>query len=868
MTATERCRSHKQRPTTPFSPHFDPIVTVPRLLGLQGMLQDLKFAVRTLFRSPGFTATAAATLALGIGVTSLMFSVVNAVLLRPLPYRDQDRLMLVFNANTTDPDVNTIRASALDFEDYRARARSFEAMAGHVGTGFTFTGGGTPELVIGQNVTPDFFGVFGVAPLLGRTFTADEFTPGRENVAVLSHRLWKRRFGAQPAIVGSTVTINGRPFTITGVMPAAFEYPGHRYELWTPLPSARATADAPPRNRDAHYLQVVGRLKANVSREQANSEIAAIAGALAAQYPASNRNLTARATPLVDYTVRAVKEPLYMLLGAVGLVVLIACANVTNLLLARATARHREVAIRQALGAARWRLIRQFLAETAVLYTLGAAGAIALASWGASALVALGPPDIPRLGDTSLDGRVLAATAVLSMITALVFGLVPAVQGAAADPSDALRTGGRTVSAGRGRQRFRTVLVVAEVALSVVLLIGAGLALHSLVRLTNVDPGFDADGQLTFSVVLSPRRYADARSMSAAVDRLVEGLAASPGVEQVGVTTHLPLSGQNMENSFSVDGYTPPAPNQVPVAGMRGVAGDYFAALGARLKSGRAFAATDRADSQPVAIVNETFVRMYFKGQDPVGKRVSEGGYPGWRTVVGVIADVKHSGPAARSQPALLATRTRFHDDLVAWRLFRHSRQGPGNRARVGGAAAGSRHRSGHVTERDAVVGGAGLGRRIGAAIPHGAAGNFRRPRRRPCQHRRLRSALVLRYAADARDRHPRGPRRQRRGHPPHGRRTRSDASRNRPGHRTARGDTADALDADAAVRGQTPGRANPGVRHRRPGARGRAGQLSARAEGAAHRADDGAEPRVSGGRPHERCGSTSPTRESRSRPT
>jgi putative ABC transport system permease protein len=614
------------------------------------MLQDLRFAVRTLFRSPGFTATAAVTLALGIGATSLMFSVVNAVLLRPLPYPDQDRLMLVFNVNANAGEADTLRATALDFEDYRARARSFDSMAGHIGTGFTFTGQGEPELVLGQLVTPDFFPVFGVQPALGRAFAPDEFAPGRGAAIVLSHRLWMRRFGGSPSVVGTRVTINGKPYGIAGVMPPSFDYPGRRYDLWAPLSFPR-TADLPPANRTAHYLQIVGRLKPAVSVEQADAEIKTIAGALAAQYADSNLNMSARVTPLQDFTVRDVRTPLYVLLGAVGLVVLIACANVTNLLLARATTRHREVAIRKALGAGRWRLVRQFLAETAVLYAIGAAGALALASWGTSALVFLGPADIPRLADTVLDGRVLAATLLLSLATAIIFGLAPAIQGAAADPADALRADGRGASAGRARQRFRIALVISEVALSVVLLVGAGLALRSLARLTAVDPGFDADGQLTFSVILSPRRYAGAPSMTAAIERLSSQVAAIPGVLEAGATTHLPLSGQNMENGFDVEGLVASAPGEIPVAGMRGVQGDYFAALGARLKSGRVFTGADRTGSEPVAIVNEAFARKYWPGQTPLGRRLRENGGDGWRTVVGVIADVKHSGPAAEARP-------------------------------------------------------------------------------------------------------------------------------------------------------------------------------------------------------------------------
>lgn len=614
------------------------------------MVQDLRFALRTLFRSPGFTFTAVATLALGIGVTTLMFGVVNAVLIRPLPYPDQDRLMLVFNTNTNAPEANTIRATALDFEDYRTRARTFETMAGHIGTGFTFSGSGGPELVIGQMVTPDFFKVLGVAPAAGRTFGPEEFTPGRENVVILSHGLWRRRFGGQPSAIGSTVTINGKAWTIAGVMPPEFQYPSPRYALWVPLPSPR-TPDLPPLNRSAHYVQVVGRLRPGVTHQQATSEITSIASALASEYPDTNANLTARAVSLDEFTVRDVQTPLYVLLGAVGLVVLIACANVTNLLLARATSRHREVAIRQALGAARWRLVRQFFAETAVLYSLGAGGALALASWGMSALVALGPADIPRISEATLDGKVLAATLALSFVTALVFGLAPALQGASGDPADALRAGGRSVSAGRARQRFRVALVVAEVALSVVLLIGAGLTLHSLVRLTSVDHGFDPGGQLTFSAVLSPRRYADAASMTGAADRIIDRLAAIPGVTQAGGTTALPLSGQNIENGFTVEGYVPRSADDDPVAGMRGITGEYFAALGARVTAGRTFTAADRAGSQPVAIVNEGFVRRYLAGRNPIGARVRENGLREWRTIVGVIADLKHAGPAVEARP-------------------------------------------------------------------------------------------------------------------------------------------------------------------------------------------------------------------------
>jgi len=611
-------------------------------------VQDSRFALRTLVRHRGFAGVAIATLALGIGATTLMFSVVNAVLLRPLPYPDPDRLVLLFNVSTSAPESNTIRATALDFDDYRARTRSFAAMAAHVGTGFTFTGGSGPELVLGQMVSPDFFTVLGAPPLLGRVFAADEFSPGRSNVLVLAHRFWQERYGADPSLVGRQVTVNGKPFTVVGVMPAGIEYPGSQYALWTPLPTPR-TPELPPMNRSSHYLQVVGRLKPSVPLAQAATEIRTLASALAVQYPDSNGNLTARITPVEAFAVRDVRAPLEVLLGAVALVVLIACANVTSLLLARATVRHREVAIRQALGAARGRLIRQLLTETLILYAAGAAVGLGLATYGAAVIRAFGPSDVPRLASTSLDWRVLAVTAALSLLTALVFGLMPALQGSAGAAADALRSGTRTI--GGAGQRVRTALVVFEIALAVVLLVGAGLALRSLVRLTHVDQGFDPDGQLTFSVVMPPAKYTTAPSMISTADHLSQRLAALPGVVDAGLTTALPLSGQNLENGFEVDGYVPPKSNDVPVAGMRGIAGRYMQALGIRLKAGRWFTPGDAADSQPVAIVNEAFARRYWPNGDALGGRVREGGSDRWRTVVGVIGDVKHAGPAEQARP-------------------------------------------------------------------------------------------------------------------------------------------------------------------------------------------------------------------------
>ncbi len=616
------------------------------------MFQDLRYAVRTLLRAPAFTTTAALTLALGIGANTVMFSVVDAVLLRPLPLADPDRLMLIATLNTHG-NVGQIRTSALDFADWRSQSTSFDGMAAHGGTGFTFTGSGEPEMVIGQLVTADFFKVLGVNPVAGRTLSPETFTPGHDRAMVISHSFWQRRFAGDRTAIGRTVTANGNPYTIVGVMPPGFEYPSKRYQLWTPLP-VPAIGDSPSIDRSAHYLQVIGRLKPGVPQERAQAEMSTIARGLAAQYPDSDESLDARVIPLAEQAVKGVRTALLVLLGAVGFVMLIACANVTNLLLARATGRQREVAIRAALGAGRVRLIRQFLTETLVLYALGAAGALTLAAWGLELLVSLSAGDIPRLSDASIDARVLGVTLLVSLGTAIVFGLAPAFQATSSDVSDALKAGGRTTGQGDGRQRLRAALVVAELALSVVLLVGAGLAMRSFVRLVEVNPGFRVDDQLTFLVVMPRAQYPEPPQMLAFAQRLIEQIASTPGVQHVGVTTHLPFSGQNMENSFGVEGLQTPPGAEQPVAGMRGVTPDYFTALGVPLKAGRVFTAADQRDSLPVTIVNEGFARRYWPGQSAVGKRLKEGSATSaapWRTVVGVVADIRHSGPAEDARP-------------------------------------------------------------------------------------------------------------------------------------------------------------------------------------------------------------------------
>ncbi len=471
--------------------------------------------------------------------------------------------MVVFNVNTRAPESNTLRASALDFDDYRARAGAFSRMAGHVGTGFTFSGDGDPELVIGQQVTPISSRCSAWLRRSARTFTADEFTPGRDRVVVLAHRLWQRRFGGLPAIVGSRVTLNGRPFTVAGVMPPGFSYPAPRYELWTPLPSPR-TPDMPPIHRSADYLQIVGRLKDGVSPARANVELRAIAASLASEYPDTNDNLSARAVSLPEFSVRDVRTPLYVLLAAVGLVTLIACASVTSLLLARGAARQREVAVRRALGAARWRLVRQFLVETVLLDALGAAGALALASWGM--------PGDRRVRPVrySASGRGVARRPHPHRHGAAVAGGRAGVRDCSSGPRGKRGPGGGAARR-RPRDQQRRAAAVPCRARRRRGRAGGGAAHRRRPGAPQLRPPDLGRSRLRCrrSAHLL-RRPVRAALRDCRVDDPGRGsdrrtALRDPRVLAVGATTHLPLSGQNMENGFSVEGYTPPPGADNPI---------------------------------------------------------------------------------------------------------------------------------------------------------------------------------------------------------------------------------------------------------------------------------------------------------------
>jgi putative ABC transport system permease protein len=630
---------------------------------LETALQDMRYAARTLWRAPLFTIAATLTLAIGIGVNTAMFAVVYGVLIRPLPYADADRLYLLFQ---TSARAGRTRVTPLDFVDLQTQVRSMR-IAGVVGNGFTFTGPGDPELVVGHLVSGEFFNLLGIEPALGRTFgTADE-AAGNNDVIVLSHGFWQRRFGGDPDIVGRTVTANNRSFTVIGVTKPDFSYQGARYQFWVPLPLRGANPDKLPINRSARYVQVLAKLNPSVSRDAAGAELRSVASSLAQAYPDTDRNTSFILSSLTEETVGGVRDVLKLLFAAVLLVLLIACSNVTSLLLARFIGRQPEVLVRAALGASRGRLVRQFVIETLVLYSVGTVAGMVLAMLLIDLLRTIGPSVIPRVSDVGLVMPVFAFTCVTSLFAALVFGILPALQATRGASASGIRA--RTATPDRAPQRVRAAIVIVQIAVTLCLVAGASLVARSLVNLQQVEKGFDPEGRLTFTVVMPPTRFPDAPAMHAFYARLVDTIAARPEFTSVGTTTAFPLSGQDLENSFAVDGYAAASPDQEPVAALRGVSPDYTTAMGIPIRAGRVLTRADDQRGAPVALVNETFVRRFFGGRNPIGGRISVGGPEGpWRTVVGVVADVRHRALDTDPRPEVLLPWVQLDAGfLTAW---------------------------------------------------------------------------------------------------------------------------------------------------------------------------------------------------------
>ncbi len=619
---------------------------------MQALLQDLRYGVRMLYKNRGFTSVALLALALGIGANTAIFSVVNSVLLRPLPYSDPQRLIVIWENHQQRGGAEREWAAPADFRDFRDQTQSFEHVAALLGWGPTLTGQNEPEDLQGAAVSHDTFTMLGVEPALGRSFTADEDRAGAERVVVLSHRLWQRRFAADPGIIGRSVTLGGDSFTVIGVMPRGFSFPIlNNTEIWRTAGSALAAI--PGCERGCVILRLIAKLNPGVTLEAARAEMTALTGRLAQQYPDSNKGVGATLVPLHEQLVGDVRPAMLVLLGAVGLVLLIACANVANLLLARAAAREKEVAIRAALGASRARLIRQHLTESLVLAVIGGAVGLLLAFWMVDLLVSFAPKGTPRLDEIAIDPFVLVFTCGIAVLTGLVFGLAPALLSSRTNFNSALKEGGRDSSGTSRGARVRSALVVSEVALALMLLVGAALLIRSFVNLQRVDPGFNAKDVVRVDVTLPRTRYSDRNRPAAFYKQLLDRVAALPGVESAGAVSNLPLGGGGTDSDFGIEGRPPAEPEHNSVAWYSSVTPDYFRAMSIRLLRGREFAEADNADAPKTVLISETMARRYFPDEDPVGKRLVFGGGSDLREIVGVIADVKFFGLNSDARPSM-----------------------------------------------------------------------------------------------------------------------------------------------------------------------------------------------------------------------
>jgi len=606
------------------------------------MLQDLRYAARTLLSAPGFTMVAVATLALGIGANTAIFTAVHHLLFRPFPFlKESDRLVAVWQIAPRGNEHNEV--SAADFHDWREHLKSFDHLVVHVWWTGNVTGGEKPERVQGMQVSADYFDALGLRPVLGRTFVAGEDQPGHDRLVLLSWGLWQRRFGGDPRVLGTIMTINGIPREIVGVMPEGVRYPAPA-EMWAPYAPSPDTWT----QRRLHYLYLTGRLAPGVSIDQARAEIRRLSAALAVQYPASNTNWGANVQPLVRDTAREIEPMLAVLMAAVGFVLLIACANVANLMLARATGRSRELSIRAALGASRAKIIRLVLVEGGVLALAGGALGVVMGVFGVELLRAFVPADfrrmVPGLERMSVNGAVLVFTTILSIASALVFASLPALRAAfgAVGTRDALRRG--ATAGGRERHRVRRVLVGAEVALALLLLIGAGLTFRTFRHLGSLPPGFETQGVALTSVALPARTYPDGPAAARFYSRFVERVAALPGVAAVGAANVVPLCGCNQTSSFNVVGQAPSPVDDRPDVDWRVITTGYFAALRVPLQQGRDFVASDAAGAPAVVIVNETLARRWFL-DGALGKRIFvQGDTAQPAEIVGVVGDMRHAG--------------------------------------------------------------------------------------------------------------------------------------------------------------------------------------------------------------------------------
>ncbi len=615
---------------------------------MRTLWQDLRYGARMLVKNPGFTAVAVLTLAFGTGANTAIFSAVNAVLLRPLPFAAEERLVVMWKHDQRSSHP-LVELSIPEFNDWRGQSQSFESLAAMptsvYGYGYVLTGQGEPVQIESSRVSADFFATLGVRPLIGRAFTADDDRPGAARVVVISHRLWRERFSSDANLIGQTLTLNETPFNVVGVMPADFEFP-KGVDIWSSL-SANVGGRA-LENRAAVFLQAVGRLKAGVTREGAEAELNAVISRIAAAHPETEaEGHRVRITPLTEYLFGNARPALWLLLAATGLLLLIACANVASLLLARATSRRKEIAVRAALGAGRARIVRQLFVESLTLAVAGGALGVLLAYWLTDLLVIVAPTDIPRVESVSIDTAVLAFSVGVTLLTAVLFGLAPALNATGVNLSEALGDGGRTVGERQGN-RLRSALVVTEIAVTLVLLAGAGLALRSFVKLQQVETGFDTENVLTFQLRLFGKKYPDAKSVRDFYQQLIERLEAQPGVEAAGAVLIRPLEGMiGWDVPYATANQSPDEAKRNRVPNFEVVTPHYFRSVGLPIKAGREFTERDTEESPKVVIISEAMARSVFApGVDPTGQRLRlfdpSDSDNAWHTVVGVVGDARY----------------------------------------------------------------------------------------------------------------------------------------------------------------------------------------------------------------------------------
>ena len=612
---------------------------------------DLRYALRSLRKHPAFTAVVLLTLALGIGANAAIFSVVNAVLLRPLPYQNADRLVVIWG-DLHRPGVNEIPTSAGEFADYRDRTHVFEHVAAYDTLGFNLTGSGEPERLEGAIVTASLFPLLGASAQVGRTFLNAEEQPGRDQVVVLGHALWIRRFNGDPAIVGQMVLLDGKPVQVVGVMPATFQYPDPGIEIWKPiLLDAEALSED---NRGSHGYTALARLKPGVTLAQAQADLAAVTATFKLEHPGNYRSgFSTKLRPLQEEIVGDTGRPLLILLGAVAVVLLIACANVSNLLLARAASRRKEIALRTALGASRSRLVRQLLTESVLVAIVGGGMGLVLAAWGVDLLVASAPDTIPRLSEVGVDRRVVLFAAIVSLGTGLLLGIVPALRASGAPLGETLKDGGRGGD-GATHGRAGRLLVIAEVALSLVLLVGAGLLIHSFARVQRVEPGFDSRDVLTLRLALPESRYSTFQKGEAFFDEVFTALRSRPDVRAVAAANALPFSGIGGSRTFHIEGREPKRPEDQTEEQLRIVTDAYFATMKIPVVKGREFSDRDTLGGPRVALVNEALASKHWPSESPIGKRVAfSRDEPQWYEIVGIVGNVKHRGLDAADRPEL-----------------------------------------------------------------------------------------------------------------------------------------------------------------------------------------------------------------------